>query len=231
MVAALLLIVASSVRTRMGRSPPRAGNAGATAEIAKQRLLDTHTAIIEEHRAAIERTADRLNKAIEEVRGQSERHNVSSPRRSNVADVCDVMMPAQVDRFRSLEAAVLKERLAELDSECDAELADLEAQFRAAQVQCREKYRLKAEGERMSSNRRVQERADALMQMVEGGAGGSGGGNRRAGAVAAPAVFSSNGSGGAAGVGGGPEKFSGLRAKAAAAAGKVVVRRASDDED
>lgn len=52
-----------------GRTPSHVPAAdSASAELAKQRLVDTHTAIIDEHRAAIERTAERLTKAVEEAR-------------------------------------------------------------------------------------------------------------------------------------------------------------------
>lgn len=133
---------------------------------------------------------------------------------------------------------MLKERLAELDAECDAEVADLEASLRAAQLQAREKFRAKAEDERVKSERRVQERADALMQLVEprgaegkrGVVGGGGGGGRSAFAgAAAGGQQGGGGHGGAAG--GGGERFSGLRAKAASSTARVVRGRGGRDSD
>lgn len=202
--------------------PRRADDAGATAEIAKQRLVDTHSAIIAEHRAAIERTADRLAKAVEEVRPLRAR---ALPRRSVRCSSSPILCHSQVDRFRSLEASLLQNRLTELDTECDAELDDLEAQFRAAQVQCRERYRVKAESERASSQRRVQERADTLMQQVEGSRSRVPPPGGKAMPLAAAA---------GAGVGpsqSGEERFAALRAKAASTSVRAAVSLGSDDDE
>lgn len=197
--------------------------------------MDTHTAIIEEHRAAIERAAERLRNAVEEARPRAPARTLPPPllpADTLPPNLLNLLLrsPHQVERFRALEAALLRDRLAELDAECDAELADLEAQFRQAQVQCRERYRARAEGERVGSERRVQERADQLMQMVNGGAGGGAAGGRRVPPIGVGAAAP------AAGGGAGGEKFNALRAKAAAAAGgkgpaAALLQDGSDDDD
>lgn len=167
--------------------------------------MESHAAIIEEHRAAIERTAERLSRAVEEV-----------------------------DRVRALEAAMLRERLGELDQECEAELREMQAQHRAAEAALREKFRRRAEDERAKSEARARERADALLAFVEpsAGAGGGRGGSGAVGGGKGVVSAAQQQKGGRAGAdgGGGVVAGQGLRAKAAASVPRVIRGIDFDDD-